>query len=43
MGIEIERKFLLKDTSWRRNIIRSIPMHQAYLNSDDAYSVRLRI
>ena len=43
MGLEIERKFLLKDDSWRAHILRSEPMRQGYLISDDFNSVRVRI
>lgn len=43
MSLEIERKFLLKDSSWRKDVSRTINMQQAYLNSDDDYSVRVRI
>lgn len=31
MGIEIERKFLLHDATWRASIERSVPMRQGYL------------
>ncbi len=31
MGMEIERKFLLHDTSWRAGIEQSFPMRQGYL------------
>jgi adenylate cyclase len=42
MGIEIERKFLLRDDSWRVAIARSIRMTQGYLGGD-ACSVRVRV
>jgi adenylate cyclase len=42
MGIEIERKFLLKDASWRGAIARSERMTQGYLGGD-ACSVRVRV
>jgi adenylate cyclase len=42
MAIEIERKFLLEDESWRAHVIRSVPMHQGYLGSDPQCSVRVR-
>ena len=31
MGTEIERKFLLRDDSWRRDVIQSTPFRQRYL------------
>ena len=31
MGIEIERKFLLRDATWRTQIEQSFPMRQGYL------------
>ena len=37
MGIEIERKFLLKSDAWRAQVVKSTPMAQGYLN--DAESV----
>lgn len=50
MSIEIERKFLLADASWRTHIERSTPMAQGYLIDAAALdsgwarcSVRLRI
>jgi adenylate cyclase len=42
MGLEIERKFLLKDDSWRGTVARSVPMRQAYLGGAGV-SVRVRI
>lgn len=50
MAIEIERKFLLADDSWRADIVRSEPMAQGYLVGAQALhdgsaraSVRARI
>ncbi len=43
MAIEIERKFLLKNDSWRQHIERSFDMRQGYLSSDVQSSVRIRI
>ena len=50
MGIEIERKFLLRDDSWRALVHRRIRIAQAYLNDSAALeagreqcSLRVRI
>ncbi len=43
MGKEIERKFLLRDDSWRRMADRGTHMRQAYLSLDPERSVRVRI
>ncbi|HHI77339.1 MAG TPA: CYTH domain-containing protein [Gammaproteobacteria bacterium] len=43
MATEIERKFLVRDDSWREAVERSIPMRQGYLQRDDRRSVRVRI
>jgi len=43
MALEIERKFLLKNDSWRTHVIRSERMRQGYLISDEVNSVRVRI
>lgn len=50
MGIEIERKFLLRDETWRGAVERSVRMAQGYLNDLGAVesgrqraSVRVRI
>lgn len=43
MGQEIERKFLLQDDSWRRDVRRSISMRQGYLVGNPASSVRIRV
>ncbi len=32
MGVEIERKFLLRSDAWRAQIERTVPMAQGYLN-----------
>lgn len=42
MGIEIERKFLLKDDSWRTLVHSSVRLRQGYLNDDKACSIRVR-
>lgn len=41
MALEIEKKFLLRDDSWRDEIERSLAMRQAYLGGDGV-SVRVR-
>ncbi|HUR40184.1 MAG TPA: CYTH domain-containing protein [Verrucomicrobiae bacterium] len=43
MGLEIERKFLLKDDGWRKDVGRSVNMDQGYLSREDGKaSVRVR-
>ena len=43
MATEIERKFLVRDSSWQDQAYRSTPMRQGYLVSDEIRSVRVRI
>ena len=43
MALEIERKFLIKNHSWRTSVLESLDIQQAYYNRDDVYSVRVRI
>lgn len=43
MGIEIERKFLIRDDRWRQQVERSTRMRQGYLTSDARCSVRVRV
>ncbi len=43
MGVEIERKFLLANDTWRLQILESKNIQQAYLKSDVNSSVRVRI
>jgi adenylate cyclase len=50
LGIEIERKFLLKNDAWRSEVTRSVRMAQGYINDQAAMrtgaqkcSVRVRI
>ena len=44
MGIEIERRFLVKNEDWRSKAIYSEDFSQAYLNSNtDEWTVRIRI
>ena len=44
MGIEIERRFLVKNEDWRSQVISSEDFSQAYLNSNtDGWTVRIRI
>jgi len=42
MALEIERKFLLRDDSWRSRVERSVPMKQAYLGGEGV-SIRVRL
>ena len=41
MATEIERKFLLKDDSWKKDVVRSIKMRQNYLAQKPTVRVRL--
>ncbi len=44
MGIEIERRFLVKNEDWRSKVILSEDFIQAYLNSNsDEWIIRVRI
>ncbi len=43
MGTEIERKFLLRDDSWRAAVERSVSMRQGYLSAQAPCSVRVRL
>ena len=44
MGIEIERRFLVKNEDWRSKVILSEEFIQAYLNSStDEWTTRIRI
>ena len=43
MAVEIERKFLLKNDSWRDNVIGSHVLKQGYLASSPLPTVRVRI
>lgn len=43
MGIEIERKFLIHDSSWRKNIQQTITIRQGYLSIEADRTVRVRL
>ncbi len=43
MGIEIEKKFLLRNDNWRSNVVKSIAFRQGYLAGSEKSSVRIRI
>lgn len=43
MGLEIERKFLLTNDSWRQHVTKSTLIRQGYLAPLDTSSVRVRI
>ena len=43
MGVEIERKFLLKNDNWREQVQSSTIIRQGYLAPLDTSSVRVRI
>lgn len=42
MGVEIERKFLLKNENWRAAVKQSIPFKQGYLTNEDDFTTRIR-
>lgn len=42
MAIETERKFLVRDDSWRKSVSRSDRLRQGYLSSESNCSVRVR-
>jgi len=43
MGVEIERKFLTRNDSWRAKVERSLPMRQGYLHRANDSAIRVRI
>ena len=43
MGVEIERKYLLKNNDWKKLIASSFKIKQGYLNSNIKRTVRVRI
>ena len=43
MSFEIERKFLVRDDTWRNSVIRHAKIRQAYLDSDANVSIRVRV
>ena len=43
MGKEIERKFLVKDTSFMASAVNSLNISQAYLSTNPDATVRIRI
>lgn len=43
MSFEIERKFLVRNDSWRNSVIRQAKIRQAYLDPDASVSIRVRI
>lgn len=43
MGVEIERKFLVKDDSWQNRATSRAHIRQAYLSCDGNASIRVRI
>lgn len=42
MPVEIERKFLLSNQSWRESVLESVAMSQGYLSTDPDRTVRVR-
>lgn len=43
MAYEIERKFLLRDDSWRSQVQRTLSLKQSYFCNTDRASVRVRV
>jgi len=43
MGLEIERKFLIKNEDWKKSIQKQYTIKQGYLNTDPDRTVRIRI
>jgi adenylate cyclase len=43
MGVEIERKFLLKSDAWRAEVVRSTELRQGYLSRGSQSAIRIRI
>ncbi len=43
MGVEIERKFLLKNSDWKKQVDTVIHIQQGYLCSDKEKTVRIRV
>ncbi len=43
MGVEIERKFLVLDDSWRTDVTSSMRLRQGYLTADEDLSIRVRL
>lgn len=43
MGVEIERKFLVVDDSWRESVRAAVPIMQGYLAHTESATVRVRV
>jgi adenylate cyclase len=43
MGVEIERKYLIKNSDWKNRVIEKIEIKQGYLNSNIERTVRIRL
>lgn len=43
MPVEIERKFLVCSSDWRDRVVHSFQLAQAYLSTDPARTIRVRI
>lgn len=43
MGVEIERKFLVRGDAWRAHVRRSQPMAQGYVAASPGATVRVRV
>ncbi len=43
MGLEIERKYLLKNANWKQHIKKQTQIKQGYLNAEKERTVRVRV
>ena len=43
MGVEIERKFLVKNDDWKIHAVKNLKIAQGYLSTDPARTVRIRV
>lgn len=43
MSVEIERKFLLKNDSWRKSVTKHSLFRQGYVRTDALTTIRVRI
>lgn len=43
MGVEIEKKFLLKNEDWKKQCTKGVKIKQGYLNSHTERTVRVRL
>ena len=43
MGVEIERKFLVKNNNWKSAVSSSVACRQGYMVADGRKTVRVRV